>query len=207
MCQAEVPSCENHDAGLASLAPGHDPDDRARRWGGAAHLSGLVERKVRRVPDAPASGLRLDWTHKYPPIARAVLSSSTMKTPGSRIERRSSRARSGLTSQWTKLGGGPLDTAVTAPGTAVRPRLDRSKHERHSCLALAFQHANCALPMLNQRCCGEGGAVSADADKGPGKARLCCLRQIDDLRDICQIVAGDATTSGRQTWSSRKYAR
>ena len=73
----------------------------------------------------------------------------------------------------------------------IRPRLDRGKHERHSCLALAFQHANCALPMLNQRCCGEGGAVSADADKGPGKARLCCLRQIDDLRDICQIVAGE----------------
>ena len=33
--------------------------------------------------------------------------------------------------------------------------------------------------------------MSADADKGPGKARLCCLRQIDDLRDICQIVAGE----------------
>ena len=32
--------------------------------------------------------------------------------------------------------------------------------------------------------------MAADADKAAGQARLCRLGQVDDLGDVCQIVAG-----------------
>src|SRR5271169_1907995 len=57
--------------------------------------------------------------------------------------------------------------------------LDRIEKQRQSRLALAFEDAvDRPRPVLDQRACGERGAVSSDADKSPRQPRL---------RRLCKI--------------------
>jgi hypothetical protein len=50
--------------------------------------------------------------------------------------------------------------------------------------------------MLDDRLCGERGAVSADADKAVRQHGSGPLREVDDLRDIGEIVAGKGDEVG-----------
>jgi hypothetical protein len=51
--------------------------------------------------------------------------------------------------------------------------------------------------VLDQRACGEGGAVAADADERARQRRPGPPGEIDDLRDIGEIVAGEGDDVGR----------
>ena len=73
----------------------------------------------------------------------------------------------------------------------IPPPLDRAEKQRHSRLALALEDAvDGTRAMLDQSARGERGAVPADADKGLRQAGFCRFREIDDLRDVREVVAG-----------------
>ena len=76
-------------------------------------------------------------------------------------------------------------------GANASSGLDRGKEEWDRRLALALEDAvNRTRPVLDDGACSERGTVPANADKHPRKARFRRLREIDDLGDICQVIAG-----------------
>jgi len=99
-----------------------------------------------------------------------------------------------VSSEWTNPGGGPSPAAVTTPGHRgqVAPARDGGEQRGKPGLAFPLQHTvDCAVAMRDDRRRGEGGAVAADADEGQREARLGGACEIDDLRDVGEVVAGE----------------
>ena len=72
----------------------------------------------------------------------------------------------------------------------IEPGLDRREQSRHRRFAFALEDAvDGARAMLDQRVCGEGCAVAADADEDARETCLGRLGELDDLGDVRQIVA------------------
>ena len=70
--------------------------------------------------------------------------------------------------------------------------LDRGEQRRQPGLALAAQHAiDRPLAMLKDRLGDKRGAVPADTDHGARQTRLRRLGEVDDLRDVGEVVAGE----------------
>src|SRR5215813_10202633 len=73
----------------------------------------------------------------------------------------------------------------------TRSGLDCTEEERHRCLALTLEDAvDRPSAVLDESGRGERGAVTADADKGPRQPHLGCLCEIDNLRNVGEVVAG-----------------
>ncbi len=74
----------------------------------------------------------------------------------------------------------------------VAPARHRFEQQRHCRFALTLEHAiDRAIAMGDDRGGGERCAVPADTDEHIGKARFGGLGQIDDFRDIGEVVAGE----------------
>ena len=102
--------------------------------------------------------------------------------------------RSEIVEQFDKFGRRPLTGRGDGARNPARLRagFDRLEEQRQARLALAPQHAiDGALGMGNDRGRGERRAMPADTDGNLGKARLRRLGEVDDLRHVCQIVAGE----------------
>src|ERR1051326_6307719 len=75
-------------------------------------------------------------------------------------------------------------------GREIGPGLDRRQERPHAGLALAAQHAvDRAFAMVEDRLGDKGGAVAADADDDARQPGFSLLREIDDFRDVSEVIA------------------
>ena len=91
-----------------------------------------------------------------------------------------------------KAGGRPLARFGDSSrrGGKIGAGLDRGEERRQPRFALAAQHAIDGAPaMLDDRRRDKGRAVPADADDGARQKRLRRLGEVDDLRDVGEVVA------------------